>query len=439
MKKIIYIIGFAIVCYSSVCQTQRTVTFKPDATIGQDATIWSLDGNQNDNTSPALHLAAWTWNGIFGINHSFLKFDELSTIPACATIISAELKLYGTPAGAAPAQGNSCYSGSPYSSYCPNRGFIQQVTSYWDAQTVTWNTQPTITTVNQIIIPASTSQWGEDFTDNSVNLVAMVQDWVSNSTANFGIMLRMETEARYRSLFFVSSDYSNDSLHPELTVTYLLNDSCMDCDMAANFSYMVNTAALNSYFFKASYPALSQYWTINGITVSNADTFTYVFPAGNHGVCFHRLHPMYNELSRVALYCEKCITICVGEQENLNMATNSISKEQKAGIETKTNVKHGTIPQGDIIPIDDNNNTDNIKIYPNPTNNEWNVVIFNDVSDEITVSIFEMNGKLIYNEIKNIIAGENLFKVTSKNLNTGSYILLIKGKSINYKEVVVKQ
>jgi hypothetical protein len=348
-----------------------------------------------------------------------------------------ELKLYGMPTPGN--QGNSCYPGSPYNSYCPNRSFIQQITSSWNEQTITWNTQPTTTTTSQIIIPVTTFQWNDNFTDNSANLVAMVQDWVNNPAANFGFMLRMETELRYRSRFFASSDHPIDSLHPELTVTYLLNDSCMDCEMAANFSYTVNTANPNSYFFRASYPVSSQYWRINGEFVSSADTFTYVFSPGSYEICYYRLHPMYNNaLYRMALYCEKCITICVAEQEDLStIEMSTLSKEKKTAIDTKTGIKQGTIPPGDIIPVDANN-IEKIRVYPNPTNNEWNVIIFNDISDKITISVFDMNGKLIYNEINNISAGENLFKVESKKLKTGSYILEIKGNSIDYKEIVIK-
>ncbi|MDR0604742.1 MAG: DNRLRE domain-containing protein, partial [Bacteroidales bacterium] len=324
--------------YSSVCQTQRTVTFKSDATIGQDATIWSLDGIQNDNNDHGLPMAAWTWNGVFGTIRTFLKFDELATIPACATIISAELKLYGPISQSGiPVVGNSCYFGSPYNSYCPNQGLIQKVTSSWDEQTVTWNTQPTTTTTNQIIIPASTSQWSYNFTDNSTNLVAMVQNWVSNPATNFGFMTRVEIEARYRCMVFASSDHPVDSLHPELTVTYLLNDSCMDCEMASNFSYTVNTDNLNSYFFKASYPGQSQYWTVDGEEYIYGDNLTYVFSTGNHEVCFYRVSPMYYNTSQIApTYCEKCITICVGEQVYLNTARvqKNLNNEEKTTIKT---------------------------------------------------------------------------------------------------------
>jgi len=233
MKKF-YILLFAIVSYSNVFgQTQTTVTFKPGPDIGHDAYIWTtgncmpngdtqLPANRNFGNDPRIQSVAWTWSalGCFtGAIRSLLKFDELSTIPANAEIISAELKLYGVPSSTGWI-GNSCYPGSPYTSNCPNRTFIQRVTSAWEEQTVTWNTQPTTTTVNQITIPQTTSQYNWNFTDNSANLVAMIQEMVANPASNFGFMIKLETENHYRSLMFASSNYSNSALWPELTVTY---------------------------------------------------------------------------------------------------------------------------------------------------------------------------------------------------------------------------
>jgi gliding motility-associated-like protein len=147
---------------------------------------------------------------------SLLRFDELTTIPTNATIIRAKLKLYGLPN-----EGHSCYPGSPYNSYCPNTAYIQRVTSGWNDKTVTWNTQPSTDTNNQITILQSTSQYW-NFTDSSANLVTMLQNMVSNPTSNFGFMMKLETETIYRGLKFASSDYFDPALHPELIVTYEL-------------------------------------------------------------------------------------------------------------------------------------------------------------------------------------------------------------------------
>ena len=209
----------------------KTITFKPDATVGQDATIVTTYGcTMNGHTQPCevsnegneieLFISDWTYNSVGcsrGTHRSLLRFDELSTISTSAIILSAELKLYGVPSSAS--QGNSSYPGNP-ASYYSNKSFIQKITNAWNEQTVTWNTQPTTTTINQITIPETSSQWNWNFTDNSPELVAMIQDWVSNPSTNFGIMMKLETESIYRSLTFASSDHPISALHPELTITY---------------------------------------------------------------------------------------------------------------------------------------------------------------------------------------------------------------------------
>jgi hypothetical protein len=234
MKKV-YVLLFAVISCSHIfSQTQTTVTFKPGPDIGQDAVIITHgDCIMNGHTQPHAYQnfgnrsefssAAWTWNANgchSGMVRSLLKFDELSTIPANAVIISAELKLYGISSGGIVTVGNSCYPGSPYNFDCPNRAFIQRITGAWDEQTVTWNTQPTTTTANQITISQTTLQWNWNFTDRSDNLVTMVQDMVANPEANFGFMMKLEIEDYYRSMLFASSDHSNAALWPELTVTY---------------------------------------------------------------------------------------------------------------------------------------------------------------------------------------------------------------------------
>ena len=228
------VILFAVIYYSSVF-SQTTVTFKPNPTAGQDAVVFTTNPQNcimGGNTIPSadmnygdyseLILYTWTHNASGcpeGTMRSLLKFDELSTIPTNAVVVSAELKLYGIPSSAQHmAQGNSSYSGSPYSA--SNNSLIQRVTSTWDEKTVTWNTQPTTTTANQIAVPQSTSQWNWNFTDNSVDLVAMVQNMVNNPATNYGFMIKIATEVYYRSVGFASSNHNNPELWPELTVTY---------------------------------------------------------------------------------------------------------------------------------------------------------------------------------------------------------------------------
>jgi hypothetical protein len=219
VKKYLLCIIFAIYNVGWVfAQNTITVTFKPSAAIGCDAIIFTTYGSiigseiqPRENINYGEHIgfgvSTWTMGGDNVASRALLKFTELSTIPSNAKVISAELKLYGV-SDSDPNYGN-------------NQSIIQRITSVWDEQTITWNSQPTTTLTNQITVPKSTSEYNWNFIDSSANLVAMVQNMISNPENNFGFMFRLVTEETYRRLSFASSDYySNPALYPELTVTY---------------------------------------------------------------------------------------------------------------------------------------------------------------------------------------------------------------------------
>jgi hypothetical protein len=118
----------------------------------------------------------------------------------------AYLSLYGKPSSLTAPQGNA---GS-------NSCYVQRVTSTWDEGTVTWNTQPTTTTANQVSLPGSNGvQFNYDVVD--LNITSLLQDIINQPPASrYGIMVRLQTEATYRSIVFASSDYSNAAKRPKL-------------------------------------------------------------------------------------------------------------------------------------------------------------------------------------------------------------------------------
>ncbi|MDR0790650.1 MAG: DNRLRE domain-containing protein, partial [Bacteroidales bacterium] len=267
-------------------QSQTTVTFKPNATIGQDAPIWMLDNDCVANWLPqtsantnfgdhfTLIIGDWTWNANgcgSGTIRSVLKFEQLSTIPTNATITSAILKLYGT----GPNQdllilgNNSYYNGSTFPT---NEVWIEQITSSWDENTITWNTQPTTTTTNRISIAPSTTQYYWNYVDSSSNFLSMVQQWVSNPESNQGIMLKLQNEQHYRSMTFASSNYSDSTLHPELIITYIVNDPCENytADLGIDFSVCQGDSV--RLWNRTSDTGTCQ-WSINNY---EGDTLTFV-------------------------------------------------------------------------------------------------------------------------------------------------------------------
>ncbi len=426
MKQLFLLLAVAL-CGNVFAQTTQTVTFKPGAEIGKDALIETsydcikkgnpmTSASMNFGNSYTVRSQDWT-NFTNGCSRetarSLLKFDELSTIPQGAVIISAELKLYGEPTDT-PYGGNSFFPGTDWNT--PNPSHILRVTSDWDEQTVTWNTQPTTTTVNQIAIPQTTSQFNWNFTDSSDSLVAMIQDMVSNPETNFGFMLKLDTEAYYRKVAFVSSDNPESALHPELTVTYEYTEPCSACE--ASFAYMVTAGEPDNYSFMAANQAESHEWTINGNNVSNLSSCSQILPEGSNSITYTR----YLNGKK----CVKTITICVAEGEK----------------EPEQDPKEDTEDPGEITGDDNLISKDSTSAqllsFPNPAATEWNVEFQSSISEKVVVTLFNMNGTIVYEQGFSVQTGKNSVTIDAKRLASGSYIVEIKGATISFSDTLIR-
>lgn len=190
----------------AIAQTQ-TVTFKPNAALGEDVTLFDGFPNQNLEPYPSLINASWTCQSIPCTDRSLLRFD-LTSIPSNATILSAHLSLFA----------DLTQSVSPTPMYgTANTSLVQQITSAWAENAVTWNTQPTVTTVGQITLAQSSSPF-QDYLN--IDVTAYVAAWVATPASNFGILMRLQNETFYNAMVFASSDNADSSRFPELTVTY---------------------------------------------------------------------------------------------------------------------------------------------------------------------------------------------------------------------------
>ncbi len=197
----------------NVLIASNSITLTPDAVDGKDAMIVDYLPTNNLGTHPDLQANAWTFSPTPGVLRSLLQFDY-SSLPSGAVITSAYLSLFesvGSNSG-----DHSTTSGS-------NEAWLQRVTSNWDESTVTWATQPSTTTTNEVTLSASTSA-NQNYPNIDVTL--LVQDMVSSGN-NYGFMLRLVTEQHYRRLNFASSDNSNSALHPSLVINYTLPITCI--------------------------------------------------------------------------------------------------------------------------------------------------------------------------------------------------------------------
>ena len=428
MRKVLFVSVLMLSSVLSFGQT-TTVVFKPNATVGKDTPIWKFDddciGNgstqtnadRNFGTEETLWMKDWTWNAIGcsgGTIRSLLCFTELSTIPSNAVIVSATLRLYGVTSDR-----NTSYSGAP-ASYYENTVVVQQVTSPWNENTVTWNTQPSTTTANQFIIPQSTSEYNWNYTNSSSELVAMVQNMVSGN--NYGFMLRLQTEQHYRNMVFASSDHPDASLHPELEVTYKV------CN--AHFSYCVaNTGDKKlKYTFHSLEQGGQHTWKLGLSQISTRPDFEYSFSRMlfNKRLC-HRV-------IKDSDTCEYCMDLCLPDYSEVA----AFEGEEELSKETpKANIEHGKVHLGDEIGEEVDNMA--VKIVPNPSKGIWNVSFLSSADEEVEVILYDTEGKLLQRRKEKIKAGTNELKVDCPHCAGALYILSVRGREVSFERTLVKE
>lgn len=190
----------------SVFHCRSVLTFQPSASCGKDALIASLWPDNNYGTHQDFIACAWTNQSNPSNLRALIDFD-LATIPAGATILSANLELfhYTSPFNI----GHSNMSG-------PANCWLERITQPWSESSVTWNNQPATTGINSLNVPAPTLM-NQNY---SLNVTQLVQDILNNPGSSYGMMLRLQNESAYRSLLFASSDAPNSAFHPRLTVEY---------------------------------------------------------------------------------------------------------------------------------------------------------------------------------------------------------------------------
>lgn len=420
MRKVLFVSALMLSSVLSFGQT-TTVVFKPNATVGKDAPIMKFDNDciatpdtittayMNYGEEETLWMKDWTWNAVGcsgGTFRSLLCFTELSNIPSNAVIVSATLRLYGVTSDR-----NTSYPGAP-ASYYENTVVVQQVTSPWNENTVTWNTQPSTTTANQFIIPQSTSEYNWNYSNSSPELVAMVQNMVSGN--NYGFMLRLQTEQHYRNMVFASSDHPDASLHPELEVTYRV------CNPRFSM-FMANSEHPNTITFSAFEQGGQHKWIYGSQTLSTSSSFTTTLNQTNSDAFFHTL--IINGDT-----CTECIKLCMGD-----IPRKTVGEVE----ESKVFVEHGKVHLGDEIVEEVDNMA--VKIVPNPSKGIWNVSFLSSADEEVEVILYDTEGKVLQRRSEKIKAGTNELKVDCPHCAGALYILSVRGREVSFERTLVKE
>ena len=257
--------GLLCVNIFTKAQTIETLTLQPGPE-GYDAYFNSAYIYQNTTWGNSTHFAAlaYTFGGDYGIGRSVISFD-FSSIPADAFIINAQISLFYPGANSYGVQtgDNACY--------------LQRVTSNWDEQTVTWNSQTTYTTENQVVLPTSTDPY-QDYPN--IDVTALVADMLAPGNNNYGFVLNMIGEDPYRLMVFATGDNPDVSLRPKLVVIY---QTCLNA--VASYSYAVDND-LAVIFNNQSMNANSFYWDFGDGYFSNLQNPQHAYQSqGIYHVC----------------------------------------------------------------------------------------------------------------------------------------------------------
>jgi hypothetical protein len=81
-----------------------------------------------------------------------------------------------------------------------------------------------------------------------------------------------------------------------------------------------------------------------------------------------------------------------------------------------------------VTPVENPENK--LTIMPNPFESSFRVSLSMDLSDEALFSIFELSGKVIWEEKRSLVPGENILTITPGNIPPGFYTMRITGKTI---------
>lgn len=293
------LIPFALVSSYGAAQAQcPSVTLNPAA----DAYVNDRPGvpDVNYGTDPNLTIGAWTFGGVHSRFYTFVKFDLVS-IPAGATIMSANLNLYGT-AGNIFTWGHANNAGGTPGI---NASTISPVSASWQEGTITWNNQPGYSSTNTVAIPQSTTA----FQNYTLDMLAMVKSMYINPATNYGFMVRQTTDNHNAELNFGSKE-SAVGTRPTLVVTYMPAPviSAPDisiCQGKTSQFGATSSCGTGAWSLNTPLPALSGGATQNS-TISASGLFT-----GNNPGIFKVRYTVTQTLNGTTFtsYSEKEITV----------------------------------------------------------------------------------------------------------------------------------
>ena len=364
--------------------SQITITLQPGAAAGKDADIRSDNPLTPNGSSPDFIANAWSSGGSF-TQRSLIEFDY-SSIPANATIISAQLSLFANLTSGHP-QHHSSLSGS-------NECYLKRVVNSWSEASVCWSNQPATSNIHKVLIPQSTNSL-QNYPN--IDVTDLVQDMFNIPNNNFGFMLMLKTETQYRSMIFASSDHPDNTLHPVLVIVYDTvytpsNDTCvfikydrdlvMDADIRDDFP---NTPNGNSPDF------IANAWTYGGAPFVERSLIKFQLPGiPQNAIVTSALLTLYANTTSGHSQNHSSLSganICYLRKITSNWSENSVCWNNQPSYSNTNEV----VLQQSISPLEDYVDIDVSSIFQDIVNNpasNYGMMFMLDVEQEFRSMIF---------------------------------------------------
>ncbi len=217
-------------CASSGQGAIETMVFGDALSTDAPATIQDtfININRDVNASSQM-LNTYTWPANTPANAVLIKFD-LSMLPKGARIESATLSLYQTAA-----RGDAAYEVSVHKIINHNPdlqaadGFTYNGVDSWTASGTSYNNIPLAQ--GDIAPPETVNTLDRNMGYKEWQVTKMVQDWVKDPAANFGLLLNSDATANKDSYrFFASSEANDAAQRPALEIEYTIDPADVDDD-----------------------------------------------------------------------------------------------------------------------------------------------------------------------------------------------------------------
>lgn len=195
-----------------VLPTSVALILQPGPNDGKDTDASSYTPTTNNGTNNFMDPWTWTQGGSPSTKRCFVGFD-LSSIPTNAVVDSAYFSLYFSQTFL------DTYPGFVSGHVGNNSLFIKRITSSWTELGLTWNTQPSTTDTNQLLIPSYINE-RQDY--QKMNVRNMVADMIANPSTSHGFMIRHQVEDPYKVTVLTTSEDATPSIRPKLQVYYHL-------------------------------------------------------------------------------------------------------------------------------------------------------------------------------------------------------------------------